>query len=245
MLIQPTIEKLKALKLYGMLNALQILMDNPENTALSFEEKLGMMVDQECIYRDNKRQERLLGIAHLRFTQACVENIDYQYARKLDKNLILTLTLCDWIRRQQNLIFLGPTGVGKSYLVCALGHQACRQGLSVRYYRVPRLFEMFRIAQGEGRYTRFLKELSKTDLLILDDWGLDQLNKEARHDLLEILEDRHVLRSTAITTQLPLHLWHDYIGEATMADAILDRLLTNSHKIELEGDSMRPKETKI
>ena len=245
MLIQPTMQKLSALKLYGMANALQALMDNPESSALSFDEKIGIFVDQEATYRDNKRQTRLLNIARLRSTQACIEDIDYQHVRDLDKNFMLTLTVCDWIRRQQNLIFLGPTGIGKSYLACALGHQACRQGLSVRYFRVPRLFEMFRVAQGEGKYTRFLRELSKADLLILDDWGLEQLNKEERHDLLEVLEDRHMLKSTAITTQLPLHLWHQYIGEATIADAILDRLLTNAHKVELKGPSMRPKNAKI
>ncbi len=244
MLIQPTIQKLKTLKLHGAVKAVQILMDNPESASLSFEEKLGILVDQETIYRDNNRQKRLLKAARLRSTQACVEDIDYQYPRELDKNLFLTLTLCDWIRRQQNLIFIGPTGIGKSYLACALGHQACRQGLSVRYFRVSRLFETFKTIHGEGRYPRFMHELSKVDLLILDDWGLEQLNKQERHDLLEVLEDRHMLRSVAITTQLPLHLWHEYIGEATIADAILDRLLTNSHKIELRGDSMRPKNTK-
>ena len=170
MLIQPTIQKLKTLKLYGMLSALQSFMDNPDSETLAFDEKLGIMVDQEITYRDNKKQTRLLRIARLRSTQACVEDIDYQHVRGLDKNLILTLTLCDWVRRQQNLIFLGPTGIGKSYLACALGHQACRQGLSVRYFRVPRLFEMFRTVQGEGKYSRFMRELSKTDLLILDDW---------------------------------------------------------------------------
>jgi DNA replication protein DnaC len=241
MLIQPTIQKLKALKLFGMAQSIQSFIDNPQSNALSFDEKIGIIVDHEFIVRENKRQARLLKSAQLRTTQACVENIDYQHPRRLNKELMATLTQCDWVQRHQNLIFVGPTGIGKTYLTCALGQQACRQGLNVRYFRLSRLFETMKQIQAEGKYARFMKELLKADLLILDDWGLGQLSKNERHDLLEILEDRHALKSTAITSQLPVDLWHEYIGDATIADAILDRLLTNAHKLELKGPSMRIK----
>jgi DNA replication protein DnaC len=242
MLIQPSIQKLKALKLFGMAEATQSFADNPQSSALSFDEKLGVIVDHELTQRENKRQTRLLKTARLRTTQACVENINYEHARGLNKSLMATLTLSDWIRRHQNLILLGPTGIGKTYLACALGQQACRLGLTVRYFRLSRLFETMKQIHAEGRYTRFMKELQKADLIILDDWGLGQLNKNERHDLLEILEDRHALKSTAITSQLPVDLWHEYIGDATIADAILDRLLSSAHTVELKGPSLRKKE---
>lgn len=245
MLIEPTLQKLKALKLYGMAEATQSFIDNPHSTTLSFDEKLGIIVDHELTQRENKRQTRLLKSAKLRTTQACVENINYQRARGLDKSVMAALTLCDWIRRHQNIILLGPTGIGKTYLACALGQQACRLGLTVRYFRLTRLFETMKQIQAEGKYTRFMAELKKADLLILDDWGLGQLNKNERHDLLEILEDRHALKSTAITTQLPVDLWHEYIGDATIADAILDRLLSCAHRLELKGPSMRDKEVEL
>lgn len=245
MLIQPTIQKLKDLKLFGMAEATQTFVDNPQNSALSFDEKLSIIVEHEFSTRENKRQARLLKGARLRTTQACVENIDYQHIRGLDKSLMATLVLCDWIKRFQNLIFIGPTGVGKTYLACALGHNACRLGLVVRYYRLSRLFQNMKKIHAEGKYTRFMKELQKADLLILDDWGLGQLNKNERHDLLEILEDRHALKSTVITTQLPVNLWHEYIGDATIADAILDRLLSSAHKVELKGKSMRKKKVEL
>jgi DNA replication protein DnaC len=172
-----------------------------------------VIVDHELTQRENKRQTRLLKTAQLRTTQACVENINYEHVRGLNKSLMATLTLSDWIRRHQNLILLGPTGIGKTYLACALGQQACRLGLTVRYFRLSRLFETMKQIHAEDRYTRFMKELQKADLIILDDWGLGQLNKNERHDLLEILEDRHALKSTAITSQLPVDLWHEYIGD--------------------------------
>lgn len=241
MLIQPTIQKLKLLKLFGMVQAIQSFTDNPQSGTLSFDEKMGVIVDHEFTVRENKRQARLLKSARLRTTQACVEDIDYQHSRGLDKSLMASLTQCDWVLRHHNLILLGPTGVGKTYLACALGQQACRQGLNVRYFRLSRLFETIKQFQAEGRNARFMKELLKADLLILDDWGLGQLSKSERHELLEILEDRHALKSTAITSQLPVDLWHEYIGDATIADAILDRLLTSAHKLELKGKSMRKK----
>ena len=155
---------------------------------------------------------------------------------------MVALTQCDWIRRQQNLVFVGPTGIGKTYLACALGQRACREGLSVRYLRMARLFELLRASQAEEKYASFMAKLSKVDLIILDDWGLGELKKSERLDLLEIFENRHGLRSTALTTQVPVDLWHEYIGDATIADAILDRLLSTAHRIELAGDSLRKKE---
>ncbi len=242
MLVQPTIQKLKNLKLFGMAEAFQSLIDTPDSQALSFDERVGLIVDRESTHRDNRRQTRLLKHAKLRSSQACIEDINYQHARGLERSQMQSFIICDWIRRQQNIIFLGPTGVGKTYLACALGQQACRNGFSVGYYRLTRLFEMVRIAQDEGKYTQFMGQLSKTDVIIIDDWGLGQLKKNERQDLLEILEDRQGLKSTVITSQLPIQLWHEYIGDATIADAILDRLLCNAHKMELRGTSLRSKE---
>lgn len=245
MLVQPTMQKLKALKLYGLAEALQVLQEDPESDTLSFDEKLGLIVDREVTYRENRRLKRLLKAAKLRTSQACVEDINYEHHRGLKRNQMLELVQCDWIRRQQNVILIGPTGVGKSYLACALGQQACRQGFSVRYYRLPRLFEAIRVAQGEGKYLQWMSQLSKADLIIFDDWGLGQINQSERQELLEILEDRYDLKSTVITSQLPISLWHEYIGDATIADAILDRLLNNAHKIELTGSSLRKKEPEL
>lgn len=245
MLIQPTIQKLKSLKLNGMADALQSFHSNPDSEGLSFDERFGIIVDREVIYRENKRQSRLLKGAKLRLSQACVEDIDYQHPRGIEKSQMIALTQCDWIRRHHNIVYLGPAGIGKTYLACALGQQACRQGFTVKYFRMTRLFEALRTAQGEGKYTSFINQLSKTDVLILDDWGLGQLSKNERQDLLEVLEDRHALKSTIITSQLPILLWHEYIGDATIADAILDRLLSGAHKIELRGGSLRIKDPNI
>jgi DNA replication protein DnaC len=245
MLMQPTVEKLKSLNMYGMAEAFQSLNQNPDSASLSFDEKLGIIVDREIIRRDMKRQIRLLKNAKLRFPEACVEDINYEHPRGLDKSKILALTQCDWIRRGQNLIFIGPTGIGKTFLICALGQRACREGLSVLYFRMLKLFELIRISQAEGKYTSFMSKLFKTELIILDDWALGELNRNERQDLLEIFENRHAVRSTALTTQTPVALWHEYIGDATIADAILDRLLSNGHRIELDGDSLRPKDENL
>ena len=245
MLLQPTIQTLKSLKLFGMAEAFQSMLEMPDSESLSFMEKMGLIVDREVSLRDNRRQSRLQKEARFRIAQACAEDIDYQSKRGLEKNKILGLVMGDWIKRHQNLIIVGPTGVGKTYLACALGNKACRLGLSVRFVRLPRLFEKLRMAQADGKYSTIMNQLSKTDLLILDDWGLGNLSKNERQDLLEILEDRHELKSTAITTQLPVELWHEYIGDATLADAILDRLLSNAHKVVLDGPSLRPKEPEL
>lgn len=238
--ISVTIEQIKVLKLIGMASALEELMRQPEANNLAFEEKLGIIMDREIIYRDNKRRMRLLRYAKLRFQTANIENIDYQHPRKLDRSTMLSFVSCDWIRRQQNIIFIGPTGIGKSYLSCALGHQACRQGIKVRYYRISKLLEDLKVEHAKNEYNTFMKNISNVELLILDDWGLGNLNRIERQDVLEILEDRYNIKSTIITTQLPIANWPEYIGDATIADAILDRVLSNSYKIMLDGPSMRP-----
>jgi len=238
MLIEQTKEKLYALELTGMLEAFDQQRSQPQTHDLAFEERLGLLVDREMICRENKRLERLLRGAKLR-VNACIEDIDYRHPRGLDRSRMAQLASCDWIQQHLNLCLTGATGTGKTWLACAFGNQACRQGYSVRYLRLPRLFEMLRIAQGDGSYPRLMNQLAKTDCLILDDWGLQKLNAAQRNDLMEIIEDRYKLRSTLIASQLPIDHWHDYVGEATIADAILDRLLHNAQRLLLEGESMR------
>jgi len=238
MLQQHTLEKLYTLRLTGMAATFEQQLAQPAAEALSFEERFALLLDQEILYRDNRRLSRLLKAAKLRLN-ACVEDIDYRHPRGVDRSFMRTLASCQWVQRHQNLAITGPTGTGKTWLACALGHQACRQGLSVRYLRLPRLFEMLRIAHGDGSYPRVMNQLAKTDLLILDDWGIQKIAAAQRNDLMEIIEDRHALRSTLIAAQLPIEHWHEFIGEATLADAILDRLLHNAHRLPLKGDSMR------
>lgn len=245
MLMQPTLEKLRALNLYGMAEAFQSFNENPDSERLSFDERFGMIVDKETIRRNEKRQIKLLKEAKLRFPEACVEDINYEHKRGLERTKMVALAQCDWIRKGQNTIFIGPTGVGKTYLACALGHRACREGLSVRFFRMRKLFELIQKSQAEGKYTSFMAKLSKTEVIILDDWATGDINRNERQELLEIFENRHAVRSTILTTQKPVALWHEYIGDATIADAILDRLLSNAHKIELEGDSLRPKDENL
>ncbi len=244
MLNQHTLEKLRALRLTGMSEAFEQQLAQPAAQDLAFEERFGLLVDQEVLYRDNRRLARLLKTAKLRLN-ACVEDIDYRHPRGLDRPSIASLASCQWVQRHQNLCLTGPTGTGKTWLACALGNQACRQGLSVRYLRVPRLFEMLRIGHGDGSYPRLMNQLAKADLLILDDWGIQKMAAPQRNDLMEVIEDRHGLRSTLIASQLPIEHWHDYIGEATLADAILDRLLHNAHRLPLKGESMRKKQKKL
>jgi DNA replication protein DnaC len=241
MIKQNITDGLKKLKLLGMLEALESLYNQPESSSLSFEERLEILLDRELLSKDNKRYKRLLNQAKFRILQASTEEIFFNQDRKLDRSMFTTFASCNWIRAQQNIIFIGATGVGKSYLACALGKQACRQGMSVKYFRVPRLFEELRIAQASGNYNKYIANLSKLELLILDDWGLGILATQERHDLLEILEDRYGLKSTIVTSQLPIKSWHEYVGDATIADAILDRILSNAHKVEIFGHSLREK----
>jgi DNA replication protein DnaC len=247
MLTNPTIETLKSLKLQGMIEALEEQQRNPAVQALAFEERLALIVDRERLYRDNQRRTRLLRGARLKVAAACIEDIDYKAARGLDKRQIATLAGGEWIRRSQNLLISGATGSGKTWLACALAQQTCRQGASVLYWRVPRLIEALRVAHGDGSYTRFLKTIAKASLIVLDDWGLTALATQDRADLLEILDDRVDAGSTLIASQLPVDTWHAYLGEPTLADAILDRLVHHSHRIVLQipGESMRKNRTTL
>ena len=243
MLNQHTLQLLTQLKLDGMARAFEEQSGQPSLASLSFEERFGLLVDREFTHRDTKRVDRLLKQAKLKVAGACVEDIDYRAGRSLDKRLMASLSTCDWIRHGHSVLITGATGCGKTWIACALAQQACRQGFSVLYVRVPRLFEELRIAHGDGSFTRKLAALARTDVLLLDDWGVNPLTQPERADLLEILDDRVATRSTIITSQLPVEHWHEYLADPTLADAILDRIVHQSHKLKLKGESLRKKET--
>jgi DNA replication protein DnaC len=242
MLIHPIIDKLRTLRLNAMARTLEEQMQMTDIDALSFEERLGLLVDMEATDRENRRLKTRLLKARLR-QNASVEDIDFRHPRGLDRSLMLKLSSCDWIKESNNLLITGPTGTGKTFLACALAQKACREGYTVQYVRVPRIFQELHIAKGDGRYAKILKNFAKAKLLLFDDWGLSQMTDENRHDLLEILEDRHSINSTLVTSQFPVGKWHDLIGDPTLADAILDRLIHSAYKIELKGGSMRKKKT--
>jgi len=238
MLLEQTRDRLRTLKLAGMLDALDRQVEQPDAHDLSFEQRLGLLVEHESLHRENRRLARLLTVARLRMS-ACIEDIDYTHPRGLDKSKMASLAQLGWVRSGLNLCVTGSTGCGKTWLACAFGNQACRVGLSTRYYRLPRLLDALRISRGDGTYARLLTQLQKSDLLILDDWGSVPLESSQRQDLMEVIEDRHGARSTLIGSQLPVTKWHAWIGEATLADAILDRLIHGSHRLPLKGGSMR------
>jgi len=238
MLIHPTVNLLNELGLAGMASGFQRLDAQPEARALDHAEWLGLLLDQEVTLRRQKRFETRAKAARLRH-EANLEDVDYHAARGLDRGLFLKLGSCDWIRSKRNLLVTGPCGVGKSYLACALGHRACRDDLSVIYHRVPRLFAALALGRADGRYPKMLRALSRADLLILDDWGPETLNADQRRDLLEIVEDRYDRGSVLITSQVPIDRWYEIIGNPTLADAILDRVIHNAYRVELAGESLR------
>ena len=244
MLTHPTLDRLRSLQLRGMAAGLEDQLNTKDIESLSFEERLGLLLDREATSRADRRLKARLTQAKLR-VNASIEDIDHHAKRSLDKTLILDLAACSWIARHHNLVITGPTGVGKTYLACALAHKACLEGYKALYQRLPRLLHDLEIAKGDGRYRTMLASLQRIDLLILDDWGVTPLNDANRRDLLEILDDRYGTRSTLITSQLPIPAWHDYLADPTLADAILDRFIHNAHHLDLKGDSMRKTRSKL
>jgi DNA replication protein DnaC len=244
MLNEPTMERLHAMRLVAMAIAWQEQQKDPKASALSFDERFALVVEAEFIARDNRRLSRLLKDAQLRLPEACVEDIEASSARGLERAQVAQLASCSWVPEHINLIINGPTGVGKSFVACAFGQMACRRGFRVLYRRMPRLFEELSLAKADGTYAKVLAKLARFDLLILDDLGIGALKDAQRHDLLEVLEDRYGRHSTAITSQLPVEKWHEWIGDPTLADAILDRVVHNAHKIKMKGPSRRKEKAK-
>ena len=238
MLTQQTLDKLYAMKLNGMADALKELIQQPHTQDLSFEERVALIVDRQWTWKEDRRLKRLLQIARFKIN-ACTEDIDFRTPRGLDKSVILQLAQCEWITNAQNIIITGPTGVGKTYLACALANRACRMGFQSYYIRLPRLFQELTIARADGSYPKLMKKLLKAKVLVIDDLGLAPMSAPERRDLLEVIEDRHGSASTIVATQLPIDHWHESIGDSTIADAILDRLVHNAHKVHLKGESMR------
>lgn len=241
MLEQPMMEKLTAMRLHGMVDALKAQEQDPTARELSFLERLGLLVDHQWNWRQNQALARRLYVAKLR-GNACVEEIDYRAARGLDKSVIRGLAQeSSWVRNHEHIFILGPTGVGKSFIACALAQKACRDGYSALYTRAAALFRDLALARADGSLRLLLAKLSRIDVLVIDDWAMAPLSEPERRDLWEICEDRYQVRSVILTSQLPVARWHEQIGDPTIADGILDRLVHNAHRIEMRGDSMRKK----
>ena len=244
MSVSETIRKMNEMKLFGMARSLDERQRTPDGN-LTAEEYLGLLVDDEYLYRKNNRLRRLLENANLRIPQACFEELDYRHSRGLVKSEVLRLQNTEWIESSRNVLLTGPTGIGKSYLASALGQWACRQGYTTLYKRWPRLLGDLYASRGEGAYLKHLERLARVKVLIIDDFGLHALSDQERKDFLEIIEDRYMSGATVITSQLPLKDWHEHIGDPTIADAVLDRLLHVAYKIELDGPSMRTQKEKV
>jgi len=244
MLIHPTIEKLNSMRLAGMAKGLRAQQENPEIYNLPFEDRLALLVDAELMERENRQLTARLKGAKLR-ENAALEDLDARPSRGIDRALLASLATCQWVRRRHNLLITGATGAGKTWLSCALSHTACRQGMTAVYHRLPALMQDLELARHDGRYKRLMRALAKAELLVLDDLGIAPLPVTQLRDLLEIIDERYQKRSTLITSQLPVASWHEALGDPTLADAILDRVVHNAYKIELDGDSMRKLRSKV
>src|SRR6186713_941856 len=244
MLNKPTVEKLKAMRLDALVAAWREQQQKPDVAKLPFDERFALLVDAEWLHRENKRLGRCLKEAKLRLSQACIEDIDYAARRELDRAVVRQLATCRWVTDNQNIVITGATGTGKTYLGCALAHQACRKGYRAIYRRASRLADELTIARADGSYPRVLARIARVEVLVIDDWGHAPMRDQERRDLVEVLDDRHGLRSTIMTSQLPVAKWHDHIGDPTNADAICDRVLHNAHRIVLKGPSRRKGEPK-
>jgi len=241
MLNEETHDKLMAMKLYGLAAAFHTYLEQARGPdELSFDERFGILVDREWTDRQDRRLTNRLKGAKLR-EPACLEDVDYRHPRGLDRSVMQRLTTCQWVKNHEAVLITGATGLGKTWLACALAHQACREGYTALYVRVPRLLHSLTLARADGSYVRELARMARTDLLILDDWGLAPMGEQERHDMLEVIEDRNGLKATIVTSQVPVANWHDTIGDPTIADAILDRLVNRAHRIELKGPSLRKK----
>jgi DNA replication protein DnaC len=240
MLNQPTLEKLQTMKLHGMADAFRAQLETTDTSQLSFEERFAMLVDQQWLWKENRALARRLRAAKLK-ERGVVEDIDYQHSRGLDRKLIRTLASSEWVRQHQNLLLIGPTGIGKTWLGCALAQKACRDGFTILHKRSAELFRDLAVAHVDGSFGRQLTKLSRIDILVLDDFAMAPLKDGERRDFLELCDDRYQRRSMILTSQLPLAHWHEQIGDPTLADSILDRLVHNAYRIELNGESMRKK----
>jgi DNA replication protein DnaC len=245
MMMHTTLAQLRELKLEGLAMALQEQLAQPDMSALSFEERFGLLVERELHHRQDRRLERLLKNARLKYAQAAIEDIDSRPGRGVNRAELMSLALGDWVGTGHSILITGPTGAGKSWLACALAQYACRRGHSALYQRVPRLQEELRIRHGSGAFGKWLLQLAKIDVLLLDDWGMGALDSTTRADLLEVIDDRAAHKATIITSQLPIEHWHAWIGDATVADAILDRIMQRHHRITLTGDSLRQERPKM
>ncbi len=243
MLNEETYKQLIDLKLYGIAGSLKDYLEQTEKDELAFEERLGIMVDREWTERQERRLKYRLSRSKLRET-ACVEDINYRHSRGLDRSVMQRLVTCQWVKRHENIILTGKTGLGKTWLACALAHKACRDGHTTLYVRVPRMLQDLYVTHADGTYPKAMDRLAKPEVLILDDFGLATLTDTERRDLLEVIEERQNRRSTIMTSQLKVKHWHEVIGDPTIADAIMDRLVSSSHRIEMNGKSMRTKKAK-
>lgn len=239
MMMQTTLAQLRSLKLDGLATGLEEQLTQAGMAAMSFEERLALLIDREVHCRSDRKLARLLKQAHLKYAQAAIEDIDTRAGRGVDRSAVMSVALGDWVTSGHSVLITGPTGAGKSWLGCALAQYACRRGYSALYQRVPRLQEELRIRHGSGTFGKWLAQLARTDVLLLDDWGMGAIDSATRSDLLEIIDDRAAHKATIITSQLPIEHWHAWIGDATIADAMLDRIMQRNHRFTLTGDSLR------